>query len=116
MHCIYSILILIAFLAIPCHAAPPAPDLFAGYNEQISSQADAKATESYGVWASNMENLIRHNAKKGIIIEGPSDNDLYSSDGAGNVTIKEGASVGTVINNFDSTNSTIIIKKEDRRH
>lgn len=114
---IYLIPLLIVLFSIPCHAAPPAPDLFAGYNEQISSEADAKATEVYGAWANNIENLIKQKSKRGIIIDGPSDNDLYSADGAGNINIKEGAKVGTIINKFDSSNSTIIInKKGNCRH
>lgn len=100
-----------------CHAAPPAPDLFGEYNKQINYEADAKATAIYDAWSNNMENLIRNRIKEGIIVEGVADTEKYSSDGVGNITIKEGAEVGTIINKTNTENSTIIINNsEDSRH
>jgi len=103
------LLTLFLFQAIDGYCIPPAPDLFSDYNKQINSEADAHAVEMYDAWASNMENLIKNKNRKGIVVEGKNDTDQYSSDGLGNITIKEGASVGTIINKTDVEDSTIII-------
>ena len=116
MHFIIVFLLVIIMPSYMCHAAPPAPDLFAGYNKQIHSEADAKNTNIYDAWSNNMENLIRNKIKKGIIVEGAADTDQYRSDGIGNITIKNGAKIGTIINKTTTEDSTIIINTEDSRH
>ena len=106
-----------AFMAFHCaHAAPPAPDLFAGYNEQINSEADAKAVNVYDAWANNMEYLIRHKVKDGIVVDGAADTDQYASDGLGNITVKEGAKVGTIINKQNIEDSIVIINNKNSKH
>ncbi|WP_458400162.1 hypothetical protein [Mailhella sp.] len=97
-------------------AAPPAPDLFADYNSQINSEADAKAVNVFEAWAGNMEYLIRHKVKDGIVVDGAADTDQYTSDGLGNITIKEGAKVDTIINNQRIENTTVIIDNKDSKH
>ena len=108
MICIFMIFFYLASTNLS-YSIPPAPDLFSDYNKQINSEADAHAVEMYDAWASNMENLIKNKHRKGIVVEGKNETDQYSSDGLGNITIKEGASVGTIMNKTDVEDSTIII-------
>ena len=103
---LFTLVILFAGVS---HAAPPAPDLFAGYSKEINSEADAKAVNVYNAWANNMKNLIKKGAKDGIVVDKAADTDQYTSDGLGNVTVKEGAKVGTIIVDIPIEDSTIII-------
>ena len=97
------------FMVTNSYAAPQAPDLFSEYNKQINSEADAKSIEIYNAWADNMENLIEHKKRKGIVVHGKEETDKYSSDGLGNIIIKEGANIGTIINKTDIEDSTVIL-------
>lgn len=109
-------LLVLVIFAETCYALPPNQDLFSDYNKQINSEADAKSINVYDAWANNIENLIRTKHKKGIIVEEAIETDQYISDGLGNITIKEGADVGTVINKTNTENSTIVINNNNSRH
>lgn len=100
-------------VASPCYAAPP--DLFGDYNRAINSQAEARTNELHSAWGENMAHNITNKRKNGIVVTGPADNELYHSDGLGNVTIKKGANVGTVINKTEANNSTIIIQQNQNK-
>ena len=108
------IMVVIVVFPLYCHAAPPAPDLFADYNKSIQSEADAKNINMLKAWSSNIENLVKSKHKKGIVVNGECDNELYSSDALGNITIKEGADVGVIINNTTIDDSNVIINKRSK--
>lgn len=69
----------------------------------------------YDAWGENMAYQIEKNNKSGIVVRGEEDNDLYHSDGVGNVTVKPGANVQTIINKTETLNSTIVVSPGRRK-
>ena len=106
----------IIFTASVCHGAPPPPNLFSNYQKSINSEAEAETIEMHKVLAKSIENKVRIGKKKGYIVDKPTDNDQFSVDSAGNITVKEGASVDTIINNMDISDTTIIYNNHDSNH
>ncbi len=91
-------------------------DLLGEYIKDIKGEAKAKVEEYQNAYAKNMAYHIKRNAVDGLVVDSsiPQINDLYISDGFGNVSIQDGANVGTVINEFIMNNVNMIIQGNQR--
>lgn len=103
-----------SFLLILLVGTPVMADEFSDYNKDIMGEARAKVTNIYDAWGNNMVYNIQRGVKEGIVVDGPMDTPEIQADGLGNIVIKEGANVGTVINRPDASNTTIFIQKKSK--
>jgi hypothetical protein len=87
-------------------------DLFGGHNEAMKGETKAQGTAIYDAWGENMGRMIERGAAKGVVIRnGKSNNKDVVSDGAGNVTVKEGARItGPLIIKNEYKDTNIIVR------
>ena len=74
-----------------------------------------KTTEIYEAWGTNMAELIESGHKEGIVIDTENySNGKVHADGVGNIVVDKNANTGTIINNSEIKNSTVIIIKDKK--
>lgn len=103
-----------SFLLFLLVGTPVMADEFSDYNKDIMGEARAKVTNIYDAWGNNMVYNIQRGVKDGIVVDEPMNTPEIQADGLGNIIIKEGANVGTVINRPDASNTTIFIQKKSK--
>ena len=87
----------------------------AEYMYDIRTPANAKTTEIYEAWGTNMAELIESGHKEGIVIDTENySNGKVHADGVGNIVVDKNANTGTIINNSEIKNSTVIIIKDKK--
>lgn len=107
----YIILFVLFLLPAP-HVAYSNDNLgFGAYMRDINTPAAADAVNMHDAWSENTAARIEDGTADGIVIDIERDTDQYTSDGVGNVIVKDGANVGPIINKTDLSNTVVIIKR-----
>ena len=102
-------LVSVAILSVPAWGAS---DLVAPYMKDINGEAKAKTTRYRSAWGKNMSYQIKRKVRDGIVVDSSRQQitNKYISDGLGNVIIRDGARVNTVVNESTIKDTTIILQ------